>query len=98
MARLPQQLTLSMMQNRWASILNPVIDSPLINGQLLTDIPLAVGSNSISHRLGRRLKGWIVVGIDGVAQIYDTQASNQMPQLTLTLTSDASVTVALWVF
>ena len=98
MARLPQQLNLDMMQNRWAAILNPIIDSPLVNGQLLTEVPLVSGSNTINHRLGRRLRGWIIVGIDGAAQIYDTQASNQMPQLTLTLTSDADVTVALWVF
>lgn len=86
------------MQTRWASELNPIIANPLLNGQLLTNVALINGTTVVNHGLGRKLVGWIIVGINGAAQIYDNQATNQMPQLTLSLTSDAAVQVAIWVF
>ena len=95
---LPQGLTLAQTQNTWATALNPVVESPIVKGQLLTGIDLIVGDNSVNHKLGRKLQGWIIVGIDGLASIYDTQASNQMPNLTLNLVSDGEVTVNMWVF
>jgi len=86
------------MQNQWASILNPLLTSPLVNGLLLTDISLKAGTTSINHKLGRNLIGWFIVGINGAAEVYDKQASNQTPQLTLQLVSNAAVTVNLYVF
>lgn len=88
---------LNLIQTKWKSLLDPAINSPLLDGRLLT-ANLVVGSNKINHLLGRKLVGWIIVGINGVAEIYDTQASNQMPDLTLNLTSNAAVSVNLWVF
>lgn len=95
---LPQGLPLSMMANTWASALDPVLNNPLVKGSLLNNISLINGTTVVNHKLGRKLQGWIVVGIDGAAAIYDNQASNQTPQLTLSLTSNAAVTVNLWVF
>lgn len=102
MATLPIYYTsdrnLSLLQTNWSSSLNPILNNPLVSGQLLTGISLGSGTTIVNHRLGRKLQGWITVGIDGAAQIYDNQASNQSPQLTLSLTSDAAVIVSLWVF
>jgi hypothetical protein len=98
MTKLPQQLPWDDADNKWAAILNPVVGSPIVNGLLLKDVTLATGPNAVNHRLGRKLQGWIIIGINGVAEIYDNQASNQMPSLTLSLTSDADVIVSLWVF
>lgn len=95
---LPQGLNLSQTQNTWATQLDPIIINPLVKGQLLTEVSLISGANVVNHKLGRKLQGWFIVGINGAAQIYDTQASNQMPQLTLNLTSNAAVLVNLWVF
>ena len=95
---LPQKLTWEMAQNKWASQINPILDNPLVKGQQLIQISLTSGSNVINHKLGRKLQGWIITGINGAATIYDTQATNQMPELTLNLTSNASVTINLWVF
>jgi hypothetical protein len=97
-ATLPQQLNLNDMQNRWATVLNPVIQCPLVNGSQLTNIKLTIGNNVVNHLLGRKLQGWVVVGNNAVMSLYDTQASNQTPQLTLNLVSDADVTVSLWVY
>lgn len=98
MRKLVQQLTLDQMQNLWASALNPILSSPIVNGRQIDDIKLTIGSNTINHKLGRKLQGWITVRINGIAEIYDTQATNQMPELTLTLVSDADVTASMWVY
>lgn len=97
-SKLPQQLTLDQLQNKWASILNPTINSSIVNGSLLTGVSLDIGTNIINHKLGRKLQGWILVGVNAPAQIYDNQDTNQMSNLTLSLTSDAITTIALWVF
>lgn len=95
---LAQRLTLIQMQNQWASQINPVLANPLVNGQLLTNQVLKAGTTAINHGLGRKLQGWFLVGINGAATIYDNQANNQMPQLTLSLISNVAVTASIWVF
>lgn len=95
---LPQKLDLPKMQTTWATQLDPIIANPLLQGQMLSNIALINGSNVVNHKLGRKLVGWFIVGINGAAQVYDTQVSNQTPQLTLNLTSNANVTCNLWVF
>jgi hypothetical protein len=86
------------MQTQWASQLDPVLANLLVQGQLLQNISLINGTTAINHKLGRKLQGWMIVGINGIAAVYDTQASNQTPALTLQLVSNAAVTVNLWVF
>jgi hypothetical protein len=76
----------------------PVLDNPLVDGVLLQSIILLSGGNTINHKLGRRLKGWIVTRIRASATIYDTQDTNLFPDLTLKLTASANVTVDLYVF
>ncbi len=98
MNRLPQQLTYEQLQTRWASMINPVLSSPIVNGLQLDNIALLTGDNVINHRLGRKPQGYIVVRKNAQAGIFDTQDTNQMPQLTLNLTSDADVTVSLWIY
>jgi hypothetical protein len=85
------------MQSLWATLLNPLLGNPLSNGQLLDNVNLVNGTNIINHTLGRKLQGWIKV-LGGSAIIYDNQSTNPTPQLTLSLTSSAAVTVSLWVF
>ena len=96
MQRLPKQLTLEQLQSKWPAIIDPILSSPITNGLLLNNIPLISGSNVINHKLGRKLQGWIIVGINDIASIYDTQASNQMPELTLSLTSNAPFSTNNW--
>lgn len=98
MANLPQQLQWEDADNKWAALINPVLSNPLINGLMLKNVALINGTTIVNHKLGRKLQGYFVVLKDAQAQIYDNQADNQMPQLTLSLTSDAAVTVSLWVF
>lgn len=79
----------------WASALNPVIANPLNTSKVLNNTSLKVGSNIINHGLGRTMLGWFVTDIQGIASIY---RSAPMNATTLTLTSDAAVTVNIGVF
>lgn len=102
MATLPQfqnnDKDLQLLQNKWAAILNPIIASPINSNNILKNVKLSTGVNTIDHLLQRPLIGWIVVGINAQSDIYDLQANNQTPQLTLKLNSSAACIVNLLVF
>jgi hypothetical protein len=89
---------LLMMQTRWATDIDPVIDLPINSGVILKSVTLAAGDNSVSHKLGRVLQGWFVVRQRASATIYDKQDSNQHPELSLTLNASGAVVVDLFVF
>jgi hypothetical protein len=107
--QLPINLTDSLQQTRWKSILDPVIDVcyqtqsnvehlqdlPLNNMVVLDNITLAVGANTITHNLGRVPVGWIIMDINASATVYRSAAFNIS---TLTLTSSAIATIKLGVF
>lgn len=95
---LPQKLTLDMLQTTWAKQLNPLLANPTLDTVLLKNISLAAGTNVINHRLGRILQGWNPTRMRSPATLYDTQDTNQTPQLTLTLISSADVVIDLVVF
>jgi hypothetical protein len=84
-----------MLQTQWRSILNPVLSNPATNASILESVKLASGTNVINHKLGRQQQGWFITDINGSANIYRSAAFND---LTLTLTSDAAVTVNIMVF
>jgi hypothetical protein len=102
MATLPQfqsdDRVVQMMQNAWASQINPILNNPTNNSLILKKIDLISGTTVVPHKLGRKLQGWKIVRQRASASIYDDQDNNQMPQLTLRLISSAAVTVDIEVF
>jgi hypothetical protein len=99
MTLLPQKLNWEMAQNKWASILNPVLKNPATSPLLLKNVVLVSGTNSVNHRLGQALQGWYPVRFHGnYAQLFDTQDTNQTPDLTLNINASTSVTIDLLVF
>lgn len=86
---------LNQLQVKWRPILNPVIANELVNGFPITNIVLINGVTVINHLLGRKMQGWILTDVNGAATIYRSKPLNDK---TLTLTSNALVTVNLWVF
>jgi hypothetical protein len=86
---------LSMLQTQWSSQLNPVLAQPQIQGIQLNDVALVVGANTINHLLGRKPQGWYIVDINGAATVY---RSAPMNALTLTITSNAAVSVSIFVY
>lgn len=98
-SKLPQQLDLNMMANRWATILDPIVANPLSKAVILKNVELAAGSNIINHKLGRKLQGYYITRMrDAFAQIYDTQDDNSMPELTLLLNSSINIVVDMVVY
>lgn len=74
----------------------PFIKNPLLDGQILSNITLTAGDNDISHKLGRKLQGWLIVDINAVSNIY--RKTSTTPTLTLKLNSSANCIVSLYVF
>jgi len=89
---------LTLLQQTWASQLDPVVTNTFTGGLVLKNVELSTGSNIINHKLGRKLQGWTMVRVRASATFYDTQDVNPNPELTLFLTSSANVTVDIYVF
>lgn len=95
---LSPKLSWDLANPRWASILNPLLANPLVNGRILQDEEVASGRNIINHGLGRKLQGYIVTLNNANVTFYDSQATNQMPDLTLILNASGAATINLYVF
>lgn len=55
-------------------VLNPLSQNPFLNGQLLEDVTLSASStNSIEHKLGRKLRFWSIVRGPVVSSSYSIQ-------------------------
>lgn len=79
--------------------LNPVFNNPLLSGQVIKNVALEIGANTINHRLGRKLEGWFITRQRDVASaFYDTQDTNPLPNLTLQINSSAAVVVDIYCF
>lgn len=87
-----------LMQTSWSSDLNPLLKNPALQGYILKDVSLVSGDNIISHRLGRKIQGWMIVGINASVSIYDKQSTNVIPEFTLVLNSSGTATVNIYVF
>lgn len=84
--------------SKWSASINPMLANPLMSGQLIKDQVLVTGVNSINHGLQRKLRGYYVVLNSAAVTFYDSQASNQTPDLTLKLNASGPTTVSLYVF
>lgn len=98
MADLPKKLTLTETQDKWAAQLNPILKNPTVNTLVLKNQSLITGTNVINHKLGRVLQGWYPSRLRASATLYDTQDTNQTPQLTLVLVASAPVVADIVVF
>lgn len=88
-------LPLSLLQTQWKSQLDPVLANPTASLSILSNVNLINGVNVINHLLGQKQQGWILVDQQGAASIYRSAPFNN---LTLTLTSNAAVTISIGVF
>jgi hypothetical protein len=92
---LAQKIPLPLMQTQWASELTPILKNPLNNVSILSNVNLKSGNNVINHLLGKKQQGWFLTDVQGAATIYRSEAFNDK---TLTLISNANVTVNIGVF
>lgn len=89
---------LNKVQDNLIRTLNPVFNTPILNGSILQNVALVAGSNIVNHKLGRDLLGWKIVRQRAAANIYDNQDNNLTPSKNLLLISDAPVIVDIYVF
>lgn len=94
--QLSSNLPFDQMINKWAGQLNPVLANLLIQGLPWTGVVLVSGvPQTINHRLGRNQIGWIITDQNAAASIFRTQPFNAY---SITLQSNANVTINLWNF
>jgi len=92
------QRVINQLQNNIANSFSPLTSKTQNDNNVLSNVALTVGTNTINHGLGTNLQGYYIVRQRAKASIYDTQDSNKSPNLTLLLVSDTAVSVDLIVF
>lgn len=90
-----QDQSLSLVQTKYRSILNPFLSNPLNNKTIIFDIPISVGKNVINHGLGHMQTGWTLIDVNSSMTLYRSAPFNSS---TLTLTASATGTISLEVF
>jgi hypothetical protein len=86
---------LSLMQSRWISILNPVLENPTTNLTILKNVSLVSGDNTVPHLLQQMQQGWVILDINAAATIYRYAP---FTDTYLYLHASAPVTINLGVF
>lgn len=87
---------LQLMQSTWKAQIDPVLANPIVNGLQIDNVTISSGSPAvINHLLARMQQGWFVVDNNAPSKIARIAPLNAK---TLTLSSDAAVTVSLWVY
>lgn len=94
--QLSTNLPFAQMITRWASILNPFISIPILNGIQIDDIVMTANTPiTINHKLGRLPQGWFVVDNSANAGIWRTQVFNTS---TISLEATANTTISIWIY
>lgn len=87
------------LQENIEEVVSPFVKNLLLDGFILSNIALVTGQdNVINHKLGRKLQGWILIGNDSNAVVYDNQSNNTLPNSTLLLKASANCIIKLYVF
>jgi hypothetical protein len=75
----------------------PILASPILDGNLLSGVQLSSTATLVEHKLGREARGYLVVGRLGNVNVWNS-AVNPAPKKFLVLLAASSVQVDLWVF
>lgn len=83
--------------DRIYTLLTAVSQVPMLDGVLISDVPLvSTGFSSVGHRLSRRPRGYLVISQDASASVYEDKSLRD--ERNIALRSSATVNVDLWVF
>ena len=86
-------------QDNIESVINPVLNSAIIDGVILEDIDLvSTGFTSVEHKLGRKPRGYLVIRKSAAQTVYEDVGDYDNRKLFIKLRASGSVTVNLWVF
>lgn len=84
-----------LLQNKWSSILNPLIANPLSSALILDNVQLVTGFNIVPHKLGRVPQGWFITDIDAAVGVFRAKPFN--PD-TISLTTNGACTISLAIY
>lgn len=93
----PEGYELTSIQRNMKEFTKQLEVNPLLGGILLENITLTTGNNTVNHKLGRNIRGWIVVDKSAASDIYKV-GTQPAPSRNIVLNSSAPVTVSLYVF
>lgn len=71
--------------------------NPILQGNLVRDIPLANGANTVEHLLGRKYIGYIVTRITANTVVWET-TTNTQKDLFIILNTSALCTADIYFF
>lgn len=76
------------------------LSTDILDGRLVEGVSLLSASspNVVPHKLGRELRGYVVVLKSADARIWDEQAANTRPSSELHLRTSADCTATIWCF
>ena len=98
-AHFPMARVFNNAQDHIESVINPVLNSAIIDGVILEDIDLVSGSfTDIEHKLGRKPRGYLVIRKSAAETVYEDAGDYDNRKLFMKLRASGSVTVNLWVF
>lgn len=86
----------SLFQDNVERSIKALNDEPFIRGRIIENLTITTSGLDIEHKLGRDLKGWVIVDRNLGGDIY-RQTSLEEEGI-LHLVSSATVTISLWVF
>lgn len=90
---------LNQLQQNVITAVNPLLTNPILNGVTLSGVNLSSGDNTIQHRLGRTLQGYLIANqYSPGATIYRKLSSNPGAESVLVLNSSSALTIDLYVY
>ena len=79
--------------------LNPIIDVPILNGVLVSNVGILSGSDTyISHKLGRRYRGFLEAGKTAEAIIWESGTANNNKERVAILRANVAISASFWFF
>lgn len=91
-------MEINRLQDNVADGFNPVLNSPILDSVIVSNVVLSVGDNVVNHKLGRPPLGWIIIRKRAAGNFYDKQDTNTIPNRTIVINSDSAVTVDFYFF
>jgi hypothetical protein len=87
---------LDRVQTNVTTFSDSVVSIEFLNGRLIEDVVLGTTEVQVEHKLGRELRGWIIVDKNAQQDVW--KSASTLTKRFLSLTAAGTVTVSLWVF
>jgi len=94
----PKEYELDVVQRNVKEFAGQLEKNVILDGVLIEDIDLvSASSNTVNHKLGRKIKGWFITRIDANANVWEN-STQPLPKSTIVLDTSANCKVSLYVF